>query len=158
MTGPSEFNASENRGHPYDGLIDEIQPADPTRPEPDRATYLAGRLAERERIRVLDAAYREQMSWVAPLLKEKEQAEIYINTEYEDFQAKEVRERSLQDHHNSLRRLSHVVEDYLLGFPEYPWETGQELVKQATTTDELIASLLRLEDQMIQMFGPPWKD
>jgi hypothetical protein len=136
----------------------QLQPVPPMPPDPDRATYLATRSAERERIRALDQQCRDDMSWVTPLLKDQEETELNPHPEYEDFQENGVRLRSLHDHYCHVRKLNHVVEDYLLGFPVYPWETGPDLVRGAPTTDELIASLLRLEDDMIDMFGAPWKD
>jgi hypothetical protein len=125
-----------------------------TTPKPDRATYQAARWGELDRIRRLDLAYRELLSYLRPLGARGDDG----HRDGDDLSQQVRHERNKAEHelHLCRRVLVHAVEGYLLGCVEYPDLTGEGALRRATSTGSLIELLQAEEDLAIKTFGPPW--
>jgi hypothetical protein len=127
-----------------------------TIPKPDRAIYQAARRAELDRIRGLDLAYRELLSYLRRLGVRGDEG----RRDGGDLSPQVSHERNKVEHELYLcrRALVHAVEGYLLGCAEYPDLTGEGALKRATSTETLIDLLKAEENLMIRTFGPPWME
>jgi len=130
---------------------DPLDPAlnwKPTRtsPKADRATYHAARRAELDRIRRLDLAYHELLSYLRPLGSRGDHG----HRDGDDASRQVSHERKKAEHelHLCRRVLVHAVEGYLLGCPEYTDLTGEVALRRATSTDSLI-DLLQAKENLI---------
>lgn len=115
----------------------------PEEPSPEyqtrQATYLKSRLVELERIRVLDANYRSQLR-IQPRAPWDRHPPAP-----EDERRDRCREDKLQDEADfelgqSYRILLGAVEDDLRNCVEVSCETGESVLAQASSADELVAS------------------
>jgi hypothetical protein len=126
----------------------------PTARKPDRATYVASRRAELDRIRRLDIGRRQLLGYFSPLgIRELDGLWDDKNISLQD---REEHKKAEYELHLSHRVLVHAVEGYLLGCVDYPDLTGEGVLSRATSTDSLIDLLQVEEDLMIRTFGPPW--
>jgi hypothetical protein len=103
------------------------------------ATYLQGRNAELAGIRVLDADYRHQLR-----IQPRAPWDRYAQDEA-DFELGQ-----------SYRILLGAVEDYLRNCVEVSCVTGESLLAQVSSADELVDMLQAKEDLMIATLGAPW--
>jgi hypothetical protein len=119
-----------------------------------QATYLKSRLVELDRIRVYDAAYRSQ-------LRSQPRPWGRCAPAPDDECQDRCREEKLQDEADfelgqSYRILLGAVEHYLRNCVEVSCVTGESLLAQVSSADELVDLLQAEEDWMIATVGASW--
>jgi hypothetical protein len=124
-------------------------------PQPGRRTYQAKRRAQLEHIRTLDVKHREFIVWLNPQGNREGDDESWLRDDLSRADRSEI-EKADHELWLSHRVLAHAVEGYLLGCVELSSTTGESVLRQATSTEDLIARLQAEEDLMISRFGPPW--
>jgi len=118
-----------------------------------RTTYQQGRNAELDRIAEYDADYRERLRDDAASWKPGPWDEDPRCMEEQRVDAEARFELGF-----SRQVLINAMENYLFGCVERSCVTGDDILAQVTSTDELIAMLQTEEDLMIATFGPPWEE
>jgi hypothetical protein len=128
----------------------------PNARKPDRTTYEAARRAELDHIRRLDVTHRQLLNYNRP-------QRIRGDDDLRDRgdlsgQDSELYDKAAHELHMNHRVLVHAVEGYLLGCVRPSSLTGEIVLRQTRSTDQLCAALQAEEDLMIRTFGTPWVD
>jgi hypothetical protein len=117
-----------------------------------RAEHEQTRNAELDHIRYLDKTYRSLEPTAEELYGEPESADSPFSPIHDMWGPSLAHEYGCAE-----RALVSALEVYLLTLPgEMTCVTGQELLKKAKTTDELISLLVSEEEMAEQTFGPSW--
>jgi hypothetical protein len=117
-----------------------------------RAEHEQTRNAELDHIRYLDKTYRSLEPTAEELYGQPEPADSPFIPIHDMWGPSLAHEYGCAE-----RALVSALEVYLLTLPgEMTCVTGQELLKKAKTTDELISLLVSEEEMAEQTFGPSW--
>jgi hypothetical protein len=110
-----------------------------------RTTYLQGRNAELDRIAKFDADYRER-------LERQPDPDAYAGDLH--FEERRIRDDEALELGLCSQVLVNAVETFLLTLPEPVGVPGEQYIRKATTTRELIVSLRKEDEEMNRMFVP----
>jgi hypothetical protein len=112
--------------------------------------YLARRQRQLDRIRLLDAAYRELHARIHPPGSQGNDDDL-------SWRERKGRDDAEYELFQSRRALVYAAEGYLRGCVQLSYLTGEVAVNQATSTDDLVQSLQAEEDLMLRTCGAPWE-
>jgi hypothetical protein len=124
---------------PYPTRTDWNRDPTPAAAKPDRATNEASHRTELDLIRLIDIKRRQILGYFHPLKIHR--VDDLPDRDNLSRQEREKHDKTAHELHMSHRVLFHAVEGYLLGCVEYSDLTGEDALRWATSTDNLIELL-----------------